>query len=735
MYTVTISERGKPPVKLDFDKPEITIGRVRGNDIVLQKNNVSKRHAKLLVKDSQFIIIDQKSTNGTIVNARKITAPQVVREDDKICIGDFILTLDRQGGAAQVAPPEPAGPPDLSPAPPPLGAPPQPMAPPPGPPPFGAGPPPASPPDPGPPPFSGPPDSAPAFQPPPFEPPAAASHPAPVEAAPSAPAPATFAPAPAPPAPAPPAFEPGPPPAFEPGPPPPFAAGTPPAPAMPGPFDHAPTQSRPDAPELGGPSPAPEVQRSTLAGFGAVAGPPIGPHSPTAPDLPQTQDPDESPRSTSPGPLRLAGAVPAPSDAIDRQPVGDGNPVEGGGDQFLRAQAGASEVALGSGELPTGYPSPPSVWADHERQVDRALDPLGADGRLAGINRAALVNVLTAERVGLGPIELYLDDPTVDRVFVNGPHDVVVRRAGVLEAAPFGFSSQRALDLTVGRLLAVGQSSDGTLTTVRLRSGCQIDVVAGPAALGGAAIAVVKPPAASRSLDELIDGGVLTHAASRCLTDAIQQGRSVVITGPSSEAASELVSALASSLPEGLRIVALEARATLQLNRAGVVRLESAGVAASVDLVGHALRLSPDCLVVDSLDGHNAYGWVTGTAYQPVGALATIAGNGAQDALDRLESMALSAGSSHSVRAMRQRLAHAVEFMAVLSKGRDGLHQVSQVAEVQGLELDALRLQDVFYLQSEGDEGGELRPSGHVPGFYEALRRGGSEPDLSIFRA
>ena len=116
MYTVTISERGKPPVKLDFDKAEITIGRVRGNDIVLQKNNVSKRHAKLLVKDAQFIIIDQKSTNGTIVNARKITAPQVVREDDKICVGDFILTLKQvadqaaEGAPQSAASPSPAAP-------------------------------------------------------------------------------------------------------------------------------------------------------------------------------------------------------------------------------------------------------------------------------------------------------------------------------------------------------------------------------------------------------------------------------------------------------------------------------------------------------------------------------------------------------------------------------------------------------------------------------------------------
>src|ERR671929_2394264 len=77
-----------------FNKPEVTIGRVQGNDIVLPKGNVSKRHARIVLKDGKFIIVDLKSTNGTYVNGRKITSPLVVKDSDKIYIGDFIVGVD-----------------------------------------------------------------------------------------------------------------------------------------------------------------------------------------------------------------------------------------------------------------------------------------------------------------------------------------------------------------------------------------------------------------------------------------------------------------------------------------------------------------------------------------------------------------------------------------------------------------------------------------------------------------
>src|SRR3954468_24788504 len=94
MFLITLAEKGGGSQQLTFKKPEVTIGRLAGNDIVLGKGNVSKYHSRIVLKDGKFIIVDMKSTNGTYVNGKKIAAPQVVRPSDKIYIGDYIINVE-----------------------------------------------------------------------------------------------------------------------------------------------------------------------------------------------------------------------------------------------------------------------------------------------------------------------------------------------------------------------------------------------------------------------------------------------------------------------------------------------------------------------------------------------------------------------------------------------------------------------------------------------------------------
>ena len=71
-FAIVINEKGGQPRRQEFLKGEITIGRVQGNDIVLPKQNVSKRHSRIVLKNGKFVITDLKSTNGTYVNGRKL---------------------------------------------------------------------------------------------------------------------------------------------------------------------------------------------------------------------------------------------------------------------------------------------------------------------------------------------------------------------------------------------------------------------------------------------------------------------------------------------------------------------------------------------------------------------------------------------------------------------------------------------------------------------------------------
>jgi pilus assembly protein CpaF len=98
MIKLTMTEKGGEPKALSFDKDEVTIGRVSGNDIVLPKGNVSKRHSRLTLKDGRIEIADLKSTNGTYVNGKKIAEATMVGATDRVYVGDFLITIDGLGG-------------------------------------------------------------------------------------------------------------------------------------------------------------------------------------------------------------------------------------------------------------------------------------------------------------------------------------------------------------------------------------------------------------------------------------------------------------------------------------------------------------------------------------------------------------------------------------------------------------------------------------------------------------
>lgn len=93
MLTLTLAEKGGDSKDLTFDKTEIRVGRVRDNDIVLPKGNVSKHHCRLMLQNGQLLVEDLGSTNGTYVNGRKIGEPTSVSSSDKVFVGDFAIRV------------------------------------------------------------------------------------------------------------------------------------------------------------------------------------------------------------------------------------------------------------------------------------------------------------------------------------------------------------------------------------------------------------------------------------------------------------------------------------------------------------------------------------------------------------------------------------------------------------------------------------------------------------------
>jgi len=75
MYGFLTPVSGGDPFPLS--KKEMTVGRHRSCDIVLNFNNVSGKHCQLVLSEGYWYVLDLQSTNGVKVNGNKVTDSRV----------------------------------------------------------------------------------------------------------------------------------------------------------------------------------------------------------------------------------------------------------------------------------------------------------------------------------------------------------------------------------------------------------------------------------------------------------------------------------------------------------------------------------------------------------------------------------------------------------------------------------------------------------------------------------
>ena len=69
-----------------IESDRVTIGRGEGCDVVLMERQVSRRHAQIRRLNSQYVLEDLGSRNGTYVNGREVIGPYVLQDGDEIQI-------------------------------------------------------------------------------------------------------------------------------------------------------------------------------------------------------------------------------------------------------------------------------------------------------------------------------------------------------------------------------------------------------------------------------------------------------------------------------------------------------------------------------------------------------------------------------------------------------------------------------------------------------------------------
>ena len=314
--------------------------------------------------------------------------------------------------------------------------------------------------------------------------------------------------------------------------------------------------------------------------------------------------------------------------------------------------------------------------ARHARDAVRS----GESGLTPDDERTAIAAVLD-HIFGLGDLQRYVDDPSVESIFVNGYDTVFVRRTGerVTSVPPIG-ESDADLEHLVRRLAAREGLSErrfdesSPFLNLTLRDGSRLHAVMGVCARP--TLTIRRHRLLDASLDDLVGMRMLTPELREFLEAAILAQSNVVIAGGPNAGKSSLLRVAASAIPPTMRIVTLEDTYELFLDRdrdrhpncvaleARPANVQGEGAITLRDLVYQALRMGPDVICLGEVRGPEVVPMLDAlSAGNATGSLTTLHCRSAVGVFDRLKGLLAQSPERYNAEASASLIASAVNLV------------------------------------------------------------------------
>lgn len=359
-----------------------------------------------------------------------------------------------------------------------------------------------------------------------------------------------------------------------------------------------------------------------------------------------------------------------------------------------------------------------------------------------------IITEILNETFGLGPLEAILADEHVSDILINGAKQVYVERKGRLELSNCTFKDNHHLMHVIDKIVSsIGRRCDevSPMVDARLKDGSRVNAVIPPLAIDGPSMSIrrfgtdpitwadyVRYNSVAQEMVDFLQGCVLSHL-------------NILIVGGTGSGKTTLLNNLSSFIPDTERIVTIEDAAELQLRQPHIVRLETRppniegkGKVAIRDLLINSLRMRPDRIVVGECRGPETLDMLQAMNTGHDGSLTTIHANSVRDAVQRVETMVMMAGFDLPVRAIRNQFASAVHLLINANRLTGGPRKIMSIAEVQGMEGEAVTIQEIFKFEqlgidSQGKAYGQFIATGLRPGFLDRLKYSGVNIDPSMF--
>jgi pilus assembly protein CpaF len=344
------------------------------------------------------------------------------------------------------------------------------------------------------------------------------------------------------------------------------------------------------------------------------------------------------------------------------------------------------------------------VVRDHDQ---RSLT--GSVAPLADVD--SVVGELVARVSGFGPLQPFLDDPTVEEVWINDPSRVFVARNGRHELTNLVLTTGQVQELVERMLKSSGRRIDISRPFVdaMLPEGHRLHVVLEGISRGFSAVNVRKFVLRAASLQGLVDLGSMPPSAARFLEASVRAGLNILVAGGTQAGKTTLLNCLSAAIPGGERVVSVEEVFELrfphpdwvpmQTRQAG---LEGTGEITLRELVKESLRMRPSRLVVGEVRSEECMDLLLALNAGLPG-MCTIHANSAREALVKMCTLPLLAGENISARFVVPTVASSVDLVVHLGVDEQGVRRVREIVAVPGrVEADVIETEAIF--EQSGDE-------------------------------
>ena len=351
-----------------------------------------------------------------------------------------------------------------------------------------------------------------------------------------------------------------------------------------------------------------------------------------------------------------------------------------------------------------------------------------------------ILEELTDEIVGFGPITVLLQDSNVTEIMVNGPDRIYVEMNGKLVKSDARFKDNNHIMHVIKKIVSsIGRRVDESspMVDARLANGSRVNAIIPPLAIDGPTLTIRKFAEDPFKISDLVGFGTLNSKMAEFLRACVEGRLNVVVSGGTGSGKTTTLNVLSSFIPADVRIVTIEDAAELQLPQPHVVRLETRppniegkGEVTIRDLVKNSLRMRPDRIVVGEVRSGEALDMLQAMNTGHDGSLTTGHANSPRDMLSRLETMVLMSGMNLPIKAIRDQISSAVNLIVQQARLQDGSRRITHITEVLGMEGDVIILQDIYRYEQKGIDSkgkviGDFQFTGIMPTCLKTLREHG----------